>query len=558
MPSRRALFLLAAFVLPATILLAATLLLARQERELTARRRVEARQAATRQLGQELLVALERLRLQAAAAGSPSEPIVALGNLNREPFDFWPAAPAPQAVDVLRARDLARSGRVREANALYQQLAALPLTAVDEEGMPLAIYGAHWLRQHGAAIPASILEADYSALNPLALHAIKDLVGGADTQRVDAALARAEQLSTLQNELAGLRAAAERELTTQRAVVWLPFGPEPWLVRFGARDSVLLVASAPGVLASLQSAVANQARLSTTHATGTDALDAALPGLFAQVSDTALPLDTTPLRSRLLIAALLFATVLTLFTIYLGLRDMRREVRAAQLRSQFVASVSHELKTPLTSIRMYAEMLNMDPAIEAEQRGEYLDTIVNESERLSRLINNVLDFSRIERGEQTYRKVPLSLPSVARNVARAMEYPFRQSGLQLNVQTDPEVPDVAADRDAMEQAILNLLSNAIKYSRPGADTVDLRVERVNSCVYLRVRDYGRGIAKAEQARVFDKFYRSPDVERAGIPGTGLGLALVAHVAREHGGEVEVESEPNVGTTFSIRLPLQAI
>ncbi len=206
---------------------------------------------------------------------------------------------------------------------------------------------------------------------------------------------------------------------------------------------------------------------------------------------------------------------------------------------------------------MYGELLRMGAAEDDERRTEYLATIANESERLSRLIANVLDFSRIEQGEQRYALAPVSLEQLARGIERTMSYPLQQAGLELRVAVEPDVPTVLADRDALAQAVLNLLSNAIKFRRedPAARQIDLLVERSNGAACIRVRDRGRGISPAARPHIFERFYRAPEAEQAGIPGTGLGLALVAHVARGHGGAVEVESTVGGGSTFSIRLPL---
>jgi two-component system, OmpR family, phosphate regulon sensor histidine kinase PhoR len=155
--------------------------------------------------------------------------------------------------------------------------------------------------------------------------------------------------------------------------------------------------------------------------------------------------------------------ILTFLGGYLLWRDMRREAHLAELRTQFVSSVSHELKTPLTSIRMFAELLQMRESNDSQQ-SRFLDTIVSESERLTRLLNNVLDFSRIERGQKTYRLEPGSLTDVVQAAVRTIQYPLTQQGFVLDLDVCEGIPPVAVDRDALQQAILNLLTNAMKYS----------------------------------------------------------------------------------------------
>jgi signal transduction histidine kinase len=245
----------------------------------------------------------------------------------------------------------------------------------------------------------------------------------------------------------------------------------------------------------------------------------------------------------------------TLFGAYLLWRDVRRELRLAELRSQFVSSVSHELKTPLTAIRMFAETLRMGRPTDQHMQAEYLDTIVNESERLTRLLNNVLDFSKIEQGKKTYNLEPTPLVDVVRKSARAVEYPLAQQGFELRVDVENDLPPVRVDGDALQQAILNLLTNAMKYSGESRE-LELRLRKLDGQAVIQVTDRGMGIAPEEQSNIFEKFYRAATPENTLIPGTGLGLTLVAHVAKAHGGCVRVQSAPGEGSTFSIHLPME--
>jgi signal transduction histidine kinase len=268
------------------------------------------------------------------------------------------------------------------------------------------------------------------------------------------------------------------------------------------------------------------------------------------VSDTAAGLS--PQRS---LWGLSFALVLllTLLGGYLLWRDMRREAHIAELRTQFVSSVSHELKTPLTSIRMFAELLQMRESNDSQQV-RFLDTIVSESERLTRLLNNVLDFSRIERGQKTYRLQPAPLAGVVESVVRTIQYPLTQQGFVLDLNVCEGIPPVPVDRDALQQAILNLLTNAMKYSGEHRE-IGLRLCTENGTALIQVSDRGIGISEKEQSRIFEKFYRAPIPENREISGTGLGLSLVAHIAEAHGGSVQVNSRPGEGSTFTLRLPL---
>ena len=228
----------------------------------------------------------------------------------------------------------------------------------------------------------------------------------------------------------------------------------------------------------------------------------------------------------------------------------------ADMRSQFVASVSHELRTPLTAIRMFAETLQMDRPLTPAARTEYLDTIVTESERLTRLIDNVLDFSAIDRGQRRYRLERAPLAPVVRQAAGTMQYPLAQKGFQLRVDADDDVPDVRMDADAIQQALLNLLGNAMKYSRDDR-RIELTLSGVNGHAVVEVRDYGVGIAPPDQARIFERFYRVSVQENSRVPGAGLGLSLVDHIVKAHGGFVKVTSAPGEGSTFAIHLPIEA-
>jgi signal transduction histidine kinase len=219
-----------------------------------------------------------------------------------------------------------------------------------------------------------------------------------------------------------------------------------------------------------------------------------------------------------------------------------------------VASVSHELKTPLTAIRMFAETLAMGRSRDECTRSEYLETIVNESERLARLVDNVLDFSKIEQGKKIYRLRPAHLEDIAGSAVRAMQFPLAQQGFRLHFSAE-DLPEIQADADAIQQAILNLLTNAMKYSGDSRE-IDLRLYARNGDAVIEVVDRGLGLVPEEQKHIFEKFYRAPSQESQLIAGTGLGLTLVAHIAKAHHGRVEVESAPGTGSRFYIMIPIE--
>ncbi len=243
------------------------------------------------------------------------------------------------------------------------------------------------------------------------------------------------------------------------------------------------------------------------------------------------------------------------FGMYLLWRDFRRELALADMRSQFAASVSHELKTPLTAIRMYAEALTLGVRKKPEAQKDYLFTIINESERLSRLLNNVLDFSKIEQGTRTYSFEPTSLAEVVEAAKKAITFPTQQKGFNLEVEIEKDIPAVPADKDALVQAVLNLLQNAIKYSGDSRE-VKLKLYQNGHEVFIDVKDFGIGISEEDKSQIFSRFFRGPNSENQRIPGTGLGLTIVSHIAKAHNGRIEVTSQPGKGSTFSIIFPLE--
>jgi signal transduction histidine kinase len=224
------------------------------------------------------------------------------------------------------------------------------------------------------------------------------------------------------------------------------------------------------------------------------------------------------------------------------------------MKSDFVSNVSHELRTPLALIRLYAETLELG-RIKTQQKAEdYYRIIRKESERLTALINNILDFSRIEAGAKEYDFRETDMADLVRNTLDAYRFQIEQQGFAFEQSIDATIPPLHVDREAIARALLNLVNNALKYS---ADERFLCVKLycANSTVKLEVIDRGIGITRREQSKIFEKFYRTGDPLVHNTKGTGLGLALVRHITQAHGGEVAVESTPGKGSTFTLSLPL---
>jgi signal transduction histidine kinase len=253
------------------------------------------------------------------------------------------------------------------------------------------------------------------------------------------------------------------------------------------------------------------------------------------------------------------AFCLLLLVIVAGLvatyRLVRRETEMARLKADFVANVSHDLKTPLSLIRMFGETLEMGRLGDEAKRQEYYRVITREAERLSRLIDNVLDFSRIEGGRRRYDIAPTAVEPLVRETLEAFDYPLSRQGFTIEVTVAPGLPEVPMDADAVGQALGNLVDNAIKYS--GArKALRLDARLADGHLALSVADEGIGIPREEQARIFEKFYRAGRSETQGRRGSGVGLALVRHVAEAHGGRVTVDSRPGAGSRFTLWLPLK--
>ena len=234
-------------------------------------------------------------------------------------------------------------------------------------------------------------------------------------------------------------------------------------------------------------------------------------------------------------------------------RMVRRETETARLKAEFVANVSHDLKTPLALIRVFGETLEMGRVSDEATRREYYQVITRESERLSRLIENVLDFSRIEGGRRTYDPVAVSVEPLVRDTVESFAHVLARQGFKTDVAIQPDLPEVAVDVDAVSQALGNLIDNAIKYSEK-RKVLTVEAALRDGGVAITVGDEGIGIPREEQGRIFEKFYRVGRSETQGRRGSGVGLALVRHVAQAHGGHVSVDSAPGEGSRFTLWLP----
>lgn len=247
-------------------------------------------------------------------------------------------------------------------------------------------------------------------------------------------------------------------------------------------------------------------------------------------------------------------SLLMLGGIFLTYRNISREMNLARLKSDFVANVSHELRTPLALIRLYAETLELGRLTNKEKYQEYFRIIREESERLTALINNILDFSRIEAGRKEYEFKETDLSQLVRSTLDSYRFQIEQNGFEFEENIADNIPPVYVDREAIARSLLNLVNNALKYSKDNK-FISVNLYRSNGSVKLEVQDHGIGIPANEHDKIFEKFYRCGDPLVHNIKGSGLGLSLVRHIVQAHGGEVQVESVPDKGSKFTIRLPL---
>jgi len=239
------------------------------------------------------------------------------------------------------------------------------------------------------------------------------------------------------------------------------------------------------------------------------------------------------------------------------------ELRAANTRLQeldrmkddFVSTVSHELRTPLTSIRAFAEILNDNPDTPAAKRQQFVGVILKETERLTRLINQILDLAKIESGRAQWAAEPVNLGDTVREAASATAGLFRERDVRLELALPADVPPVIADRDRLMQVLLNLLGNAVKFCAPGEGHVRVTLASSADALRVDVADNGVGIAPEHQAAIFEKFHQVGDTLTEKPQGTGLGLPIARKIIRQFGGELWVQSAPGAGSTFSFTIPL---
>jgi two-component system, OmpR family, phosphate regulon sensor histidine kinase PhoR len=273
------------------------------------------------------------------------------------------------------------------------------------------------------------------------------------------------------------------------------------------------------------------------------ALIAELPG------DPAAPLAFRNRTLYIALLALLYGGIGVGFG--LTLREMRRAYKLSRMKTDFVANISHELRTPLTSVRLFAETLREGRAESPEEVRECVNLLSAEADRLSRMVERLLDWSRLESGRAALELEKTDVPALLEHIDEA--YRAQQLPATYKTEMDAQLPPVNVDRDAMAQVVLNLLTNAVKYT--GDDKrIRVRARRAGRNVAIEVEDNGPGVRPHDRKRIFDRFYRGDDLLSRKTEGTGLGLAIAKKIVELHGGRIELDSKVGEGSTFRVVLP----
>jgi len=257
------------------------------------------------------------------------------------------------------------------------------------------------------------------------------------------------------------------------------------------------------------------------------------------------------LTNILLIGLLTLVLILGAWIVY---RNIKKEVELAQIKSDFVANVSHELRTPLSLISMFSETLEMDRVKSEEKKREYYSIISQEANRLSKIVNSILNFSKMEAGKRQFNFVESYLNDVAENVYRSYKFHLEQKGFTLNLMKDETIPIIKIDEEAVSEAIVNLVDNAVKYSDNKKEII-IRTGQENNFAFVEVEDKGIGIPERDQKKIFEKFFRVSSGNIHNVKGSGLGLSIVKYIMDAHKGRIDLFSEVDKGSKFHLEFPL---
>lgn len=462
------------------------------------------------------------------------------------------------------ARVQRKAGRIPEGIAAYEQLAEEGDVRVG--GLPAELIARHALCELGKRpsdarmLRAGLLESRW------VLNRAQFAFYWAEAQRLTGNL---EPPPAQQLALAEAAALVWQERNRDRSgrrqeTMWLEGRPLFFLWRgdrvlIASPESLLqpLFASKEMVLA----AVDNEGRILAgrrspgSHAVVRTAAEAQLPWtLYVAAPLVAMDADRFARQRFLFLGTGIMVVFLILGTYFIA-RAIRREIEVSRMQSDFVAAVSHEFRSPLTSMRQLSEILALGRVPSEERRQVYYETLVRETSRLQRLVEALLNFGRMEAGARQYHFEALDAGAVVHRVVAEFEPQLASLGRHIEMGGPSDCCPIEADPEAISVALRNLVDNAIKYA-PGCPTVWVDWGREEEYVTIRVRDRGPGIAASERKAIFRKFVRGSAAAAANVKGSGVGLAMVRHIVAAHGGAITVASEPGEGSTFTMLLPLQ--
>jgi nitrogen-specific signal transduction histidine kinase len=475
---------------------------------------------------------------------------------------------------------LARVSRKRQAwdaaRAAYEQLEGLPDLAVD--GLPAALiarvglasmfesrHDASAVRREMARLSIELRDGRFQITRAQYDHYAAEVARQVGTAPVlgNESQARAEAFGWFWDHRAGLEARGRRVVLQNAGAALIA-----WRLRPGGAASTVVIG--PAALQALAAGslpaglgwaltdpegqrfagVPPPARDDTTRtgvATG-------LPWTVHVFPSSTVAPPASPRRTLLLFVVASGACLLVAGW-YFILRGISREIRVARLQSDFVGAVSHEFRSPLTSLRHIADLLASDRIPSDERRRRAYDVLVNETDRLGRLVEELLDFGRLQAGKVVFDRRPVEVTAFVRDVVHDFEGRPEAGAHRLRLAVEETRAVVFADREAIARAFWNLLDNAVKYSPAGSSvSIALTARHADQTVSIAVGDEGPGIPRDEQARIFERFVRGADAVAGRIRGTGLGLAMAQEIARAHGGRVDVASAPRAGSVFTLILP----
>ncbi len=250
-----------------------------------------------------------------------------------------------------------------------------------------------------------------------------------------------------------------------------------------------------------------------------------------------------------------FTLLILLLAVYFLISNIYNKIKIRQMKEDFISSVSHELKTPLAAIKMFTETLNMGRVKSEKQTKEYYATIIRETDRLTRFINKILDFQKIEKGKKIYSFEKVNIKNLLTSAINIYKDQVQDEKLVVEEEYSDDLPEIELDEDAMLQVLLNLLTNAYKYSKV-EKYIKVKARAEGNLIFISIIDRGMGVSKDRITKIFDKFYRIDRDAAKDIKGSGIGLAFVKSVVEAHDGEIAVESQLNRGSTFTISLPIK--